>query len=74
MSQEIVRCPYCVQDGDFRPMFRRSNDSFVCAGCGHTSSPADPHLKCVCGRCHQMNRVANRISRDRPDLPTAANP
>lgn len=73
MSQEIVRCPYCVLDGDFRPMFRRSKKSFVCVNCGHASSPEDPYLKCPCRRCRQMNRIANRISRERPDLAQAAN-
>jgi Zn finger protein HypA/HybF involved in hydrogenase expression len=65
MSQEIVRCPYCVLDSEFQPMFRRSDESFVCRSCGHTSSPEDPHLRCPCPRCHQMSRVTTRLSRDR---------
>ena len=66
MSQETVRCPYCVLGSDFRPMFRRSNKLFVCVGCGHLASPEDPHLRCTCQRCIRMNRVANRLSRERP--------
>lgn len=66
MSQETIRCPYCVLGSDFRPMFQRPNKSFVCVGCGHLSSPEDPHLRCHCQRCIQMNRVANRIGRERP--------
>ena len=62
MLQEIVRCPYCVKGSEFQPMFRRSENTFACISCGHTSSPQDPYLKCPCLRCHQMNRVANRIA------------
>jgi hypothetical protein len=66
MSQETIRCPYCVLGSDFRPMLPRPNKSFVCVGCGHVASPEDPHLRCGCQRCIQMNRTANRISRERP--------
>ena len=62
MSQEIVRCPYCVLGSEFQPMFRRSDTTFACVNCGHTSSPEDPYLRCSCPRCHQMNRIANRIA------------
>ena len=72
MPQEIVRCPYCVLGSDFRPMFRRPSNSFVCAGCGHVSSPEDPHLRCTCRRCARMNRIASRISRERPEAASAA--
>jgi DNA-directed RNA polymerase subunit RPC12/RpoP len=68
MSQETVRCPYCVLGSDFRPMFRKSSKSFVCVGCGHLSSPEDTHLRCPCQRCAQMNRVAKGISRERPGV------
>lgn len=72
MSQETVRCPYCVLGGDFRPMFRRSDQSFVCVGCGHVTAPEDPYLRCGCSRCAQMNRAASRISRVRPEAASAA--
>lgn len=73
MSQEIVRCPYCVLDSEFRPMFRRSRTSYVCATCGHKAIPDEPHLKCSCSRCRQLIRLANRISRDeRPPMAQAA--
>ena len=71
MSKEIIRCPYCVQGGDFRPMCARSGKSFVCVGCGHLSFPEDPHLRCLCQRCLEMNRVASRITRDGPEVTPA---
>jgi predicted RNA-binding Zn-ribbon protein involved in translation (DUF1610 family) len=61
MSEEIVRCPYCVMDSEFRPMLRRSRKKwFVCVSCGHTATPDDPYLKCPCSRCREMKRIANR--------------
>ena len=72
MSQEIIRCPYCVLGSDFRPMFRRSTKSYICVGCGHVASPEGPYLRCDCQRCTQMNRAASRISRERPEAASAA--
>jgi DNA-directed RNA polymerase subunit RPC12/RpoP len=73
MSQEIVRCPYCVLDSEFRPMLQRSQTSFVCSTCGHMAIPDEPHVKCSCARCRELVRLANRISRDeRPNLAQAA--
>ncbi len=61
MSEEIVRCPYCVLGSEFRPMLHRPNrDWFVCASCGHMAAPRDPYLKCPCVRCREMSRVATR--------------
>jgi len=40
MSEEIVRCPYCVMDSEFRLMLRQSRRKrFVCVSCGHTATP-----------------------------------
>jgi phage FluMu protein Com len=73
MSQETVRCPYCVQDSDFRPMSLRSDQSFVCPGCGHVSAPEDPYVRCTCPRCAQMNRVASRMSNGPTQIPPLVN-
>lgn len=61
MSEEIVRCPFCVMGSEFRPMLRRSRKKgFVCVICGHLATPGDPYLKCPCSRCHAMKRIASR--------------
>jgi hypothetical protein len=61
MSEEIVRCPYCVMGSEFRPMLRRSRKKgFVCVICGHLATPADPYLKCPCSQCRAVKRIANR--------------
>ena len=69
MSQEIIRCPYCVQGGEFRPMFRRTEKRFVCISCGHSASAEQPYSKCSCLRCQEMTRIASRrgVSDDRAD-------
>ena len=76
MSQEIVRCPYCVLGSEFRPMFlqttfHRSKKSFICVSCGHKAAPEDPYSKCPCARCHNLNRIASRLSRERAALTPA---
>jgi DNA-directed RNA polymerase subunit RPC12/RpoP len=65
MSQEIIRCPYCVLGSEFQPMLRRPENTFACAKCGHSSSPGDAHLRCYCPRCREVSRISNRLSRDR---------
>jgi len=65
MSEEIVRCPYCVMGSEFRPMLQQATRKkyFACASCGHMATPEDPYLKCPCSRCHEVSRIA--ISRRR---------
>jgi predicted RNA-binding Zn-ribbon protein involved in translation (DUF1610 family) len=74
MLEEIVRCPYCVQGSEFRPMFRKSKKWFACMTCDHVARPEDPYAKCACPKCVEMSRLANRRRtseelRGRPDLP-----
>ena len=77
MSDEIVRCPYCVMGSEFRPMLRRPRTKgFSCVSCGHVAMPDDPYLKCHCPRCRDMNRIASRCRtsadlrrRDTSDVP-----
>ena len=63
MLPEIVRCPYCVEGGCFRPMLQPSKGWFFCLGCGHTTRPADPHAKCSCARCYAMSQLATRCKK-----------
>lgn len=66
MSDEMVRCPYCVMESEFRPMLRQAilrrtrRKWFVCVSCGHTATPDDPYAKCSCSRCSEMKRIADR--------------
>lgn len=60
MSEEIVRCPYCVEGGEFRPMERLSNTWFVCPGCGHKATPGAQHSSCACPKCQDVDQVAIR--------------
>lgn len=60
MFDEIVRCPYCVQDSEFRPMVRKSRQAYVCVSCGHRATSADPYAKCSCERCRELTRLATR--------------
>jgi len=60
MSQEIVRCPYCVLGNEFRPMFRQSKKKFLCVSCGHAAKPEEPYAKCACSRCLKLSRLAAR--------------
>ena len=65
MLEDIVRCPYCVQGSEFRPMLRgSSNKWYVCISCGHSAAPDDPYLKCPCARCQEMARLRRRNSED----------
>jgi hypothetical protein len=42
-----IRCPYCVDVGQFKVMFGPGDgDRFTCASCGHLKVPSNPHFKC----------------------------
>lgn len=57
MDEQIVRCPYCVLDDNFRPMSPRPI-WFICEQCGHAVFPEDPDFKCACRKCVELNRAA----------------
>jgi hypothetical protein len=57
MANLIVRCPYCLQGNEFRPMLQRPT-WFVYEKCGHVEIPDDPDFRCSCRRCVELNRVA----------------
>jgi DNA-directed RNA polymerase subunit RPC12/RpoP len=60
MSEENIRCPYCVLGSEFRPMHRRSSEQFFCPSCGHEATLDHPYLKCACQRCRKMDQLAIR--------------
>ena len=57
MTEQVVRCPYCLLADEFRPMLQRPG-WFICEQCGHALLPGDPDFKCACGRCMELNRAA----------------
>ncbi|MFZ0321865.1 MAG: hypothetical protein WAL56_22260 [Candidatus Sulfotelmatobacter sp.] len=47
-----VRCPYCVDGGNFKLMNARADGEwFLCPGCGHATMPGHSSYRCNCGRC-----------------------
>ena len=58
MTDQIVRCLYCVQGEDFRPMLPRSGGWFVCPKCVHIAAPEKPEFKSFCQKCNELNRAA----------------
>ena len=54
MTETEESCPYCVVDGEFRPMTVRSNGS-ICENCGHTVFPNDPVFNCPCPECLKLS-------------------
>lgn len=68
ISEQIVRCPYCVLGNEFRPMLRRPQGRagsrlenwFVCMVCGHKATPGAQHSSCACAKCQEMDRIAIR--------------
>jgi hypothetical protein len=54
MTDEILRCPYCVFGDHFRPMSEKLKGWFLCTTCGHTANPGMAHYRCHCKKCHEM--------------------
>jgi hypothetical protein len=49
---KIIRCPYCVETGGFRPMTVESKgDWLICEICGHLVFPSNPLFECTCSKC-----------------------
>jgi len=57
MTEQVVRCPYCLLGDEFRPM-RQRPEWFICEQCGHVLLPGDEDFKCACGGCTELNRAA----------------
>jgi hypothetical protein len=58
MAEQVVRCPYCVVGGVFRPMLVLPEGWFLCKKCGHTTVPGKPEFKCFCQKCGELHRAA----------------
>lgn len=60
--KDTVRCPYCVSDLAFRPMFARVDSSYICSKCGHTAQPKDVNYECHCSNCRKLGARASVAS------------
>jgi hypothetical protein len=50
MAEQILRCPYCILNGQPRPMLLRPVWT-ICTQCGHIVMPQYADFKCSCREC-----------------------
>jgi hypothetical protein len=51
-AMNTIRCPYCVENGAFKPMTSQaSGDWWICQQCGHLSLPSKRLFECTCSKC-----------------------
>lgn len=54
-KNKTVRCPYCIEDSEFKAMAGQSaGDWFICASCGHLALPSSPLFECTCANCERL--------------------
>jgi len=54
-GSNVVRCPYCVESGNFKPMMvPETGDGHVCSHCGHVVLPSNPMYECTCTKCVKL--------------------
>src|SRR5579864_8429055 len=54
-SMNTIRCPYCIENGAFKPMTKRGfGEWWVCEKCGHLSLPSKRLFECTCRKCTGM--------------------
>jgi ribosomal protein S27AE len=58
MNKTVVRCPYCAEGEEFRPMVAHQDGRFICAKCGHLAKPSEKAFKCSCPKCLRLSRPA----------------
>jgi len=65
-ENKIVRCPYCVEGGEFKVMAQQGADEwFICASCGHLALPSNWLLECTCRKCERLGLNATNKSEPR---------
>jgi len=58
LMSDIVRCPYCVEGGNFKAMMGTADgEKFQCARCSHVTMPESPGYSCRCLNCTIINAV-----------------
>jgi DNA-directed RNA polymerase subunit RPC12/RpoP len=62
MDKTRVRCPYCVEDGNFKIMTRKGEGGwYVCAACTHTVVSDDSGYRCKCVKCTQVYELGRDV-------------
>ena len=59
-QKDLPRCPYCVSNGEFRPMQILTNGREICEHCGHIVFPDDRAFWCPCQKCLEARILAKR--------------
>ncbi len=58
---KIHLCPYCVIEGQHRPLIPQSSGkTFSCGGCGHETQPDNPSFVCTCDPCTRASGAGKR--------------
>jgi DNA-directed RNA polymerase subunit RPC12/RpoP len=57
MVEQVVRCPYCLEGEEFKPMADNANGRFMCAKCGHLAIPDQRDFRCFCWHCSELRTV-----------------
>jgi hypothetical protein len=66
---KIIRCPYCVENEDFRVMIAQAGgDWFLCGNCGHLALPTNPLFQCTCNKCAGITHQPLKTIRQQQDL------
>jgi hypothetical protein len=56
-----VRCPYCVEHGQFKAMAAQSGGEwYMCGNCGHLALPSSTLFQCTCSKCTTLDRSRRR--------------
>jgi hypothetical protein len=51
-GRNVIRCPYCVEAGNFKAMIgAQTGEGHICGGCGHMVLASNPQFECVCDKC-----------------------
>jgi hypothetical protein len=54
---ETVRCPFCVQNNEFKPMVELTagtSGTFYCTNCRHLIRTGEPAFDCLCVNCRKL--------------------